>query len=83
MEEPAFKFEIPRSDIDNVVIDPSIEDPLKQVIVIATFRDFVVKEPGRFKVRAFRGDDEIRLGTLDVILNPAVAAAAEKKEAAN
>jgi hypothetical protein len=39
----------------------------------------IIKETGQIRVRAFRGDDEIRLGALEVTLNPAFAAAREQE----
>jgi hypothetical protein len=32
--------------------------------MIAAFTGLVIPEPGRIKVRAYRGDDEVKLGSL-------------------
>jgi hypothetical protein len=41
-------------------------EPLFHVAIVLDIQDPVFKQEGRIRVRAFRGDDEIRLGTLTV-----------------
>jgi hypothetical protein len=77
-EEASFRMDIPRSDFENVRIPEGLgsEDQFVQVVVVAAFPNFKIDQAGLIKVRAFRGEDEIRLGTLLVtfIETPAPAA---------
>jgi|SRR5260370_14969335 hypothetical protein len=63
------------------------DDPFVSVTLNAGFSGLVLMNPGRIKVRAYRGDDEIRLGTLRIRLRSEwedeQRAAQEMKEAAN
>jgi hypothetical protein len=47
-----------------------------------TLTNLVIQEPGQIKVRAVRGDQFIRLGTLRIVQDPKFASS-ETKEAAN
>ena len=79
-EEPAFEAHVDRAQLDSIPLptDEDADDPVLELTLAANFRDFVLQEAGRIKVRAFRGDEEIRLGTLQVRLHPEL-----QKEAAN
>jgi hypothetical protein len=79
--EPVFTGGVSRAELDVVpkTDDPDVDDPMMELGLIATFVNFVIPEAGRIKVRAIRGDEEIRLGTLQIRLNPAFL----KSEAAN
>jgi hypothetical protein len=69
-EEPLFTTEVPRTNFANTdsVIDAEIDDPIIGFNLVAGFPSMLFSQPGRIKVRAYRGDDEIRLGTLRVRL---------------
>ena len=72
-EAPAGEFELtkPEGPIPQPPAD-SAEDlgpPLFHMTIVIDIRDPVFKQEGRIRVRALRGDDEIRLGTLGVRLN--------------
>jgi hypothetical protein len=85
-ESPAFEALVKRSDIPPPTeeILSGKDDPGISFMVAAQFRDFVISEPGSIRVRVYRGDDEIRLGTLEVKLNPNIMIEPLKKdEAAN
>lgn len=74
MEEPVFSHQMDR----NALISPpegetELENKRVSFISIAQFRNFQIPQPGAISVRAYRGDDEIHLGSLGVKLNPAVA----------
>jgi hypothetical protein len=84
-----FEAELPRESFDQIP-PPSdnAEDPLVSVTLNAGFSGLVLMNPGRIKVRAYRGEDEIRLGTLRVRLrseweDEQRRAAEATKEAAN
>lgn len=85
-DEPHAELEIPASDIAALPPpdDPDLEDPVFQMTLVLAMRDVVMAQPGRIKVYARRGEDEIRLGSIAVRLNPALTGEQEKKdEAAN
>lgn len=66
---PIFEAELAREDMDKVQAPPDGNDePYVSVGINAAFTPFILAHPGRIKVRAYRGEDEIRLGTLRVIL---------------
>jgi hypothetical protein len=72
-DEPVFQAEIPR---DAPMPPPEGVDSAETRVsfnLIAQFRDFLIGEAGAIKVRAYRGDDEIHLGSLRVKLNPKAA----------
>lgn len=73
-EEPAFTINLPRDEFAKMELPPTLDDPLVQVAVVAQFRDLVIREAGLIRVRAFRGEEEIHLGALEVRLNPSSAA---------
>ena len=52
---------------------PTDEFTFREARFLLEVPNFAVVEEGRILVRAYRGDDEIRLGRLDIILNPALA----------
>jgi hypothetical protein len=83
-EEPIFTNEISREQLTATIMPTSTEeldDPMVTLNIVAVFHGLVFAGPGRMKVRAYRGDDEIRLGTLGVRLHPDLEAA--PTEAAN
>jgi hypothetical protein len=71
-ENPVFSTEIPRENFQTTIsslnTDADVDDPLVTINVMAAFPGLLFSQPGRIKVRAYRGDDEIRLGTLRVRL---------------
>jgi hypothetical protein len=64
-----FEAELPRESFDQILPpSDSADDPLVSVTLNGGFSGLVLMNPGRIKVRAYRGEDEIRLGTLRVRL---------------
>jgi hypothetical protein len=63
-----FEAEVPREDIAKVKVSPDNLDPFVALNLSAAFTPLVLTHPGRIKVRAYRGDDEVRLGTLRIRL---------------
>jgi hypothetical protein len=49
--------------------DPEAEDPIIMIGFVAQFRNFVIPSPGFIRVRVYRADDEIKLGSLRVRLS--------------
>ena len=43
--------------------------------MVASLKDFLVREAGWIRVSVLRGEDEIRLGSFNVSLNPVPVAA--------
>lgn len=84
-EAPIFTAEVSREDLAKAVVpapaEDDLDDPLITLNVMAAFAGLVFPQAGRLKVRAYRGDDEIRLGTLRVRIHP--DAEANQKEAAH
>lgn len=90
-DEKVFEAEIPRGEM-HAPSPPNLgekETPLIRSMIIAAFNPLVLNSGGRMRVRAYRGDDEIRLGTLLIRLKSEWEkeqqefAQKEKKEAAN
>ena len=64
-----FQADLPRESFDRVQLpSDSVEEPFISTVLNAAFTPIVFTHAGRVKVRAYRGDDEIRLGTLRVRL---------------
>jgi hypothetical protein len=86
-DEKIFETEVPREAFEKVLVpSDSFDDPFVSLNLHASFAGFVLARPGLIKVRAYRGDDEIRLGTLRVRLRSewdALQKEIEGKEAAN
>jgi hypothetical protein len=83
-----FQADVEREALDSVVLPSDADHPLAIIALNAAFTPLVLTHPGRIKVRAYRGDDEIRLGTLRVRLRSEFeeeqrAAVEGAKEAAN
>jgi len=51
----------------NAVAAPPGEDPMLKSLILMQVSPLIITEPGLIKVRAYRGSDEFRLGTLNVI----------------
>lgn len=69
---PSFKVDIPREQINALPI-PTPEPDLEQMIAIIFHMEaagMVIKEPGAIRVRAYRGDTEVRLGSMTVRKGP-------------
>ncbi len=85
-EAPVFTAEVPREDLAKAIIpiapDDDVDDPIITLNLLAGFPGIIFPQAGRIKVRAYRGDDEIRLGTIRVRLHPDIEAN-QKEEAAN
>ena len=71
-DEPLVQTEIPREHLDSIPLPTGsdIDDPMVLVSFIFAMRDVVLTQEGRIKVRAYLGDDEVRLGSLKVSLVP-------------
>lgn len=89
-ESASFEAKIARSDLNAVAMpdDPEAEDPRVRVGIIAQFRDLVIKQSGRIRVRAYIGEDQLRLGSITIKqaphpLNAIGVAEPPPKEAAN
>ena len=83
-----FQVDLPRESFETVTIPlEANDDPIIAAQIFASFSPIVFTHSGRIKVRAFRGEDEIRLGTLRVRLRSEWEeeqhAAMKLKEAAN
>lgn len=65
---PSFKTEIPReslkSDNSQIELEEPTPDRLISTRIFAPISPLHIKKEGRIKVRAYRGDLEVRLGTL-------------------
>lgn len=63
---PTARLEIPTAEfrITPLANDPEADDPLLAFTAILTLAPLEVKQAGRLKIRAQRGDLEIRLGSL-------------------
>ena len=62
------KYEIPPELVrENETTEPFVMREMKFAIELSPFQ---VSGPGQLKVRAFRDDDEIRLGAIIIDLNP-------------
>jgi|SRR5215213_7230547 len=73
-EAPAGEFILKKPEGPAPPPPPDVEgeapgDPLMHVALVLDIQDPVFKQEGRVRVRAFRGEDEIRLGTLKVKWN--------------
>jgi hypothetical protein len=64
-EEP-MQSELPLKEIRAAELPEAMEDPLLTTSVHIKIAPFVIGVEGMIKVRAYRGEDEIRLGTLHV-----------------
>ena len=66
--EPSTKLKLPIQEMRSKTPDPELmkisQDPLMTMISHIVLEGLVLKEEGRIKVRAYRGDLEIRMGTL-------------------
>jgi hypothetical protein len=83
-----FQADLPRESFDRIQLPTDSDDPFLSIGVNAAFTPIVFTHSGRIKVRAYRGDDEIRLGTLRIRLRSEWEeeqrkAADQMKEAAN
>lgn len=69
-DAPSTKFGLPIQEMRSQSPDPKIlqtgEDPVATMIFHIVMENLSIKEEGRIKVRAYRGDLEVRLGTLFV-----------------
>ena len=66
---PTFSAELPLDSVrsQKLELETPDSDPLIGLITIVEITPFELKSDGRIRVRAYRGDLEIRLGTLAVI----------------
>lgn len=65
-----FQADVPRESINAIPVPPGTENETQYISAnfIAAFSPLMLMRAGRIRVRAYRGDDEIRLGTLRVVL---------------
>jgi len=67
-DTPSAIFELsPQADM---IPPPSDEFMMRETHFMFEVPCVIIKEEGRIRVRAYRGDDEIRLGSMAVSLNP-------------
>lgn len=66
--EPSTKFKLPIQEMRSKNPDPELmksgQDPVITIIFHIVLEGQVLKEEGHIKVRAYRGDLEVRMGTL-------------------
>ena len=69
-DAPSTKFDLPIQEMRSQSPDPKVlkttEDPVATMIFHVVMENLSHKEKGRIKVRAYRGELEVRLGTLFV-----------------
>jgi hypothetical protein len=67
-ETPTFKAAVPVETIREGPTPPEFEglDPLRTAVIHAEFAPLPLKQEGLIKVRAYRGDLEIKLGSLKI-----------------
>jgi hypothetical protein len=85
LDEPVAQTELPREHITATPPpkpDEGYEDPMIGFSMHFVIRDAILTQDGFIKVRAYLGDDIIRLGSLRIKLLPTLQTA-ETKEAAN
>lgn len=82
-DAPTATTELPIEDARSKAPEPDTpdSDPLLSVIWYLVLAPFELKSEGRIRVRAYRGDLEIRLGTLKIVTNLASDEANAFKEA--
>ncbi len=92
LEGATIKIFMPGEDDDNPTamfhVEPQADliPPPSEQFTFNEFRIFfeapgvLIQEEGRIRVRAYRGDDEIRIGALTVALNPDGAMALEQDD---
>lgn len=74
--EPLFVFEADIEPVEaelNPVPPPNLEPDsitFMQMGITAQMQGLIVSQPCALKVRAFIGDDEVRLGSLQIVVNP-------------
>ncbi len=68
-EDAAFEAEVSKEQLEAVPLTDD-QEPDRQILIgfAAQFRNFVIPEPGYIRVRAYRGDDEIKIGSIRVRL---------------
>lgn len=93
-DEPIFTATVPPEQFASIKFSEDYDyegDPHVMVGFAATFPGITIKQAGKIKVRAYRGDDEIKLGALRVrsqdqlptFTMPVHIVQAKNKEAAN
>ena len=72
---PTAAVVLPLDDARSKVPEPEISDsdPLLSIMSLVMIAPFELKSEGHIRVRAYRGDLEVRLGTLAVVSKPAEA----------
>jgi hypothetical protein len=69
-DDAAFEAEVSKEQLEAVPYSEDKEpDPQVLIGFAAQFRNFVIPEPGYIKVRAYRGDDEIKIGSMRIRLS--------------
>lgn len=78
-DSPAFKLDIePQPDF--IPPPPSEEFSFREARLFFEAPNVTIEQEGRIRVRAYRGDDEIRLGVLTVAVNPDLSRVSEAQE---
>lgn len=68
---PIISIDVPVDEMRATVIPEGLtDDPMVTAMIPIAFMPFQFEKEGFIKVRAYRGDDEIRLGSLRVQLAP-------------
>lgn len=85
-DAPSIKIELPIDELRSTPRDPKQMESEEDLILTAVFHMVTginIKEEGRIKVRAYRGDLEVRLGTLFVrYIDPKKKQKAERSKGA-
>jgi hypothetical protein len=70
VEEAAIVAEVPVEQMRNVPLPPAMEksSPSFNAIIPIKISPLIIHQEGLIRVRAYRGDDEIRLGSLPIKL---------------
>jgi hypothetical protein len=72
MDQPISELPVDPAAMKSVPLPPplEVEDRIIRASIPLKFSPFVIPQEGLIKVRAYRGEDEIRLGTLQVKFQP-------------
>jgi hypothetical protein len=68
-DAPTLRQQLPVDQLRSEAVAPTIpglEDPMRKFSGVFSFSPFPITQEGTIKVRAYRGDLEVRLGTLRV-----------------
>jgi hypothetical protein len=66
VETPAASIELDLAKFRETLAPIEGEDPMYRIMIPLRMGTLIIPQQGLIKVRAYRGDDELRLGTLNV-----------------